>query len=315
MSDLVMGGDLGDFGVSSILEAVSLSRQHTVIRLWDSVKRPSGELRIKAGQVLDVECQGERGQPAFHLLLRRPHHSFRVEKLPDPANFPRPVGALFDLLSQFSSRAEASNGSGATPAPAERAPAAPNPPASANTGARAQAAASKLKAAREAARASSPARPPSPKPSGAKPVQGAGKPAASAAGQDGEQQGRLSPCQRSWTNALGHVPHLRGLILMRLPDVEHGEYWTRDGSQISIADLGAFGVACIRARHELPEVMDALQPSGYRTTAEHRLGCVVADIDISGVVRICLFDPGTPLGMVRHNLRRIIALSGSGGAS
>ena len=98
MSRVIMAGALGDFDVPSILQAVSLSRQYTLLRLWDSDKRESGEIRVKAGQLLDASCAGRRGRSALHSLLRGKHHSFRVERVADPVNLPEPVGPLAALL-------------------------------------------------------------------------------------------------------------------------------------------------------------------------------------------------------------------------
>jgi len=96
-----MAGALGDFDVPSILQAVSLSRQYTLLRLWDSDKRESGEIRVKAGQLLDASCAGRRGRLALHSLLRGKHHSFRVERVADPVNLPEPVGPLAALLLEM----------------------------------------------------------------------------------------------------------------------------------------------------------------------------------------------------------------------
>ena len=43
MNSVVMAGSLLSFDVPSLLQAVSLSRQYTLIRLWDRERRPTGE--------------------------------------------------------------------------------------------------------------------------------------------------------------------------------------------------------------------------------------------------------------------------------
>ena len=98
MNTVIMSGALGDFDVPSILQAVSLSRQYTLLRLWDSDKRETGEIRVKAGQLLDAKCGSTRGRSALHSLLQARHHSFRVERFADPVNLPDPVGTLAALL-------------------------------------------------------------------------------------------------------------------------------------------------------------------------------------------------------------------------
>lgn len=123
MSRVIMAGALGNFDVPSILQAVSLSRQYTLLRLWDSDKRESGEIRVKAGQLLDASCAGRRGKAALHSLLRGKHHSFRVERVADPVNLPEPVGPLAALLLDM-------------PQPVHQAPPPPPPlPSSVATGA------------------------------------------------------------------------------------------------------------------------------------------------------------------------------------
>lgn len=99
MNSVVMAGALSTFDVPSLLQAVSLSRQYTLIRLWDKDRQPSGEIRLKAGQLVDAHGGGQRGKAALYAILRSRHHfSFRVERLDDPVNLPEPVGPLASLL-------------------------------------------------------------------------------------------------------------------------------------------------------------------------------------------------------------------------
>jgi hypothetical protein len=107
MTTVVMAGTLRDFDVPSVLQAVSLSRQHTVLRLWDSGKRETGQIRLKAGQLLDA-VQGERrGRTAFQSILRsKAHHTFRVERLQEPADKVEPMGPLASMLLDLPSAAE-----------------------------------------------------------------------------------------------------------------------------------------------------------------------------------------------------------------
>lgn len=306
MSELVMGGELGDFGVSGVLEAVSLSRQHTRITLWDQENQPTGEVRIKSGHVLAVECQSEEGQPAFRLLLRRLHHSFRVEKLPDPARFVPPVGRLFDLMSSVSSlqvQSDSNRVNVSEVQPVGSDPAGPKDNAIIK------------RAARPSATVPPPPAPPAFRDQTN--VSGAERPRAGQSALGGVHPGRTAvpkdrifPCSQSLARSLNQVPELKSLVKLQLPNIEVGEYWSRDGAQISVSDLAAFGIASFRTRRELP-AQDAF--AGYRVTAEHYLGCVVTDIDMHGMVHICLFDRDAPLGLVRHAVKRVLSLSGTAG--
>ncbi|MEM6995270.1 MAG: DUF4388 domain-containing protein [Myxococcota bacterium] len=98
MSGVIMAGALGEFDVPSILQAVSLSRQCTLLRLWDHDARETGEIRVKAGQLLGASCGDRRGRAALHSLLRAEHHSFQVERFADPVNLPQPLGPLATML-------------------------------------------------------------------------------------------------------------------------------------------------------------------------------------------------------------------------
>lgn len=138
MNSVVMAGSLLSFDVPSLLQAVSLSRQYTLIRLWDRERRPTGEIRLKAGQLVDATGGGQRGKQALFAILRfKNHYTFRVERLCDPGNLPEPVGPLARLLlamppapiaavspAALPPTSSASTSSGAAPrlAPAEPAP-------------------------------------------------------------------------------------------------------------------------------------------------------------------------------------------------
>lgn len=101
MTGVIMAGPLGEFDVPSILQAVSLSRQCTLLRLWDRQERQTGEIRVKAGQLLGASCGERRGRAALHSLLRTEHHSFAVERFADPVNIPQPLGPLAAMLLEM----------------------------------------------------------------------------------------------------------------------------------------------------------------------------------------------------------------------
>jgi len=99
MNAVIMAGALDTFDLPSVLQAVSLSRQHTSIRLWGSAKQDTGELRVKAGQLLHAAVGPLRGRAAFNAIVRgSSHQTFRVERLPLANNHPEPIGPLARLL-------------------------------------------------------------------------------------------------------------------------------------------------------------------------------------------------------------------------
>jgi len=94
-----MAGALDTFDVASVLQAVSLSRQHTSIRFWGASREETGELRVKSGQLLHAAAGELRGRAAFQSIIRGTHHrTFRVERLPLAMNLPEPIGPLARLL-------------------------------------------------------------------------------------------------------------------------------------------------------------------------------------------------------------------------
>ena len=104
MSTVIMAGELRGFDVPSVLQALSLSRQHTVLTLWDRNKRETGEFRLKAGQLLDAVHGDARGRTALHAILQsQEHHTFRVERLADSFDLAEPLGALASLLLDLAS--------------------------------------------------------------------------------------------------------------------------------------------------------------------------------------------------------------------
>jgi len=118
MSTVIMAGALNTFDVSSVLQAVSLSRQYTSIRLWNAARQETGELRVKAGQLLHAAAGELRGKAAFRAIVQSDaHQTFRVERMTEATNLPEPLGPLARLLLDVPPI-------GATP------PRAPAPPAS-----------------------------------------------------------------------------------------------------------------------------------------------------------------------------------------
>lgn len=111
MSDVVMSGTLGAFDIPAILQAMSLSRQYTRLRLWSDLNDKTGEIRMKAGQILQAESSTLIGRDAFVAILEGAHATFCVERCQDPEHFGAPLGTIGALL--LSAKREA-------PAPARR---------------------------------------------------------------------------------------------------------------------------------------------------------------------------------------------------
>lgn len=98
MSDVVMSGTLGAFDIPAILQAMSLSRQYTRLRLWSDRNAKTGEIRMKAGQILQAESSTLIGRDAFLAILEGTHATFSVERCQDPEQFSAPLGTIGALL-------------------------------------------------------------------------------------------------------------------------------------------------------------------------------------------------------------------------
>lgn len=304
--------DLGD-----LLETLSLCQQYLALSFKDEQDRPSGYLLIKSGQVLDALCQKEGGQPAFRLLLARPHQRVRITRASSRKKHSAVVGELRELLEQR----EPSSPSllvvdperlAANQEPLNASPCAPTPvkePASIYD---------------DAPEPDAPqAGVPTPLIS-AVPVEpiSTGTPmdtqpiALEAWGlQDSKHHPfrardlALSRAEAPLTASLQRVPHLRAVIFLSSPDRTQGSFWSRDGAEISISDLSRFGQAILWTQTQLPNLFGQQERNDWTNTTEHALGCVVTRLDTQQRVRICLFDAGTPLGKVMHTTALVTTLS------
>jgi chromosome partitioning protein len=97
---VVTRGFIGEFGVATVLQALSLSRQYTAVVLFTDRGEPAGRVTLKSGMVLDASITGQdlTGAEAFRELVARPLHSFQVERLPPLAAYPVPIGRLATQL-------------------------------------------------------------------------------------------------------------------------------------------------------------------------------------------------------------------------
>lgn len=98
MSDVVMSGSLGAFDVASILQAMSLSRQHTRLRLWSDENAKTGEIRMKAGQILQAQSSTLIGKDAFRSIVAGAHATFSVERCEEHEEYGTPLGSIASLL-------------------------------------------------------------------------------------------------------------------------------------------------------------------------------------------------------------------------
>lgn len=306
---LIMSGEFDDIEPAHLLCALGDCRQLLRVSFQDKDERHSGELWLRSGQVLVVECQDEGGQPAFRLLLMRPHHRFRVERMPDhqmPRQGPE-VGAITDLLATCEPRGAseelvdpsrlAANGeapllldlaeekvpfaeSDALPVPFVESDALPMPFVESD--------ALPMPLQRLAPLAV--------------------VPDAQSSTTEPEALG-LTRIVLPWVAKLSEIPHLRGLVLLASSEAEEGKFWSAQGALMTSAELGRFGRACMRAHAQLSASSELQDSGGWRSTTEHRLGCLVVDVDAGGLGRLFLFDPATPLGKVRHTVEALISLS------
>ncbi len=102
---VITKGSLKDFATVDVLQALSLSRQHTSVELYTEDGKPAGRVVLKAGMVLDASVAGSslRGLSALRELLGMPLHSFQVERLPVEGDYPVPIGRLSSRLFSQSS--------------------------------------------------------------------------------------------------------------------------------------------------------------------------------------------------------------------
>lgn len=306
---LVMSAQLDeDLDLIELLEALSLCEQQLQLNFKDEQDKNTGSLLVKSGQVLEVHCQQERGQPAFLLLVARPHHRVKITKSATRKKY-EVVGTIVDLLAQQKGRTPALLVVDPSPLAANREPLSEPVPASSY----------------DDASESALGLPGVPTPlTNAVPLD----PISTGSTMDtqpialdpwsvvtGPGQGfrpqdlALSRVEGSWTASLQKIPHLRAVILLASQTTTQGTFWSRDGAEISISDLSRFGQAIMWTQTQLPKLFGPRDSTGWTNTTEHALGCVVTWLDSTGKVRICLFDARTPLGKVRHTSRVVSDLS------
>lgn len=302
--EFLLSGEFDELELPALLKALSLCHQYLKVTLQDEVERPSGELLLKSGQVLAADCQDEGGQPAFRLLLMRPHHRFRVERIAKPSPMPSAFGTVLGLLETFGPATEMQDDL-------------VNPAHLAANG-EAVSLNDRVGDAEDEDEPDSGTPTPVMTPIPLMPL----RPLDSTQASAGEESDAPAPSKTPawpllsltrivlpWVPKLAEIPHLRGLIMLEEPTELEGKFWSQDGAQISVAALGSFAQATIAAHRNLPTLSSSSSAVGYRSTTEHRLGCVVVDVDANGKVRVCLFDPATPLGKVRHTVEAIITMS------
>lgn len=290
-----------DLDLVSLLNALSLSNQYLKLSFQDEVERPSGHLLLKSGQVLEADCRDEGGQPAFRMLMMHPHQRVRVQWVKAPEGQIKAAGELAALLSQCEPQRVAKGLIDASQLAAN--------------GAAPEMSSPELDDSEDeeigiptpvmvpvALESLAPMGPDDTQPMPVAQEEGAGFTPADLS---------LTRIVRRWVPKLQEIPHLRALILLEKPKASEGKFWSRDGAQISVSDLGKFAQATVWAQAQLPQLSGGQDPVGYSSTTEHRLGCIVTDVDSQGIVRVCLFDPATPLGKVRHTVKALIALSSS----
>lgn len=293
----------------SLLETLSLCQQPLQLSFFDAQEQSTGSLYLKSGQVLQAECQQEGGQPAFRLLVARPHHQVRVARCPLPQEGPL-VGDLFDLVGESSPALP-----GLLVVDPSRLAANREPLAEAEMLDRpSEGPASVYDDAPELD--VTPPGVPTPVnsvvPMDTQPIDldvWTNGPSARSPFRPADLV--LSRLERPWTPALSRIPHLRALILLGSQTGAQGTYWQRAHADLSISDLSRFGQAILwaQAQAQLFGDLGGQQGAGWTHTTEHALGCVVTTLDAQGKMRIGLFESDAPLGKVRHTMEKVIAYS------
>lgn len=297
MSDVVMSGSLGAFDIPAILQAMSLSRQYTRLRLWSEANAKTGEIRMKAGQILQAESSTLIGKDAFLAILEGAHATFSVERCEDPEQFSTPLGSIASLLLSSASRPEVDlsepedqMGESLTFSPSltesvivANDPAvpevAPPPPAPGTTPPPAPSPSFLAKAPPAPAPIMVPAPPPKP------------RAAPKASGLP------FKDLDASFVEPLRQYQGLAFLILAKVGSEETPQRrWVRSGS-----DASAPGTATI-ALETLALVNQARgsQDRGARVSLELAENTIVAHRLPNGWAFVGGFDPVLPLGVIRH---------------
>lgn len=277
MSQVIMAGSLGDFDVPAVLQAVGLSRQYTLVQLWDEQKQPSGEIRIKAGQVVEAACNDDRGRSAFSSILSRAHDTFRVERMSDPASFPEPLGSLSALLLS------------SVPPRLERKEAAKPKPAKSSK--------PKLLAVREPASGSPAAVPAASKAAASKPpakgVKASPMPQTVAANQNTAL--RTVAADDALEQILRGYAHLDAAIIFSAARPQRAQSWDRHRDSKCLSDLAGIVWQTVQASTTASSTTPAL-----RWTMEFQGFSVVVQRCASGEWVAYRFSAQRPLGLVRH---------------
>lgn len=280
MSQVIMAGSLGDFDVPAVLQAVGLSRQYTLVQLWDEQKQLSGEIRIKAGQVVEAACNDDRGRSAFSSILSRAHDTFRVERMSDPASFPEPLGSLSSLLlSSVPPRLERKEAAK---------PKSSTPPKSSKP---------KLLAMREPASGSPAAVPAASKPAASKPpakgVKASPMRQTVAANQNSAL--RAVAADDALQQIFRGYAHLDAAIIFSAAHPQRAQSWDRYRDSKSLSDLAEIVWQTVQASTTASSTTPAL-----RWTMEFRDFLVVVQRCASGEWVAYRFSAQRPLGLVRH---------------
>lgn len=97
----VLDGNLTEFDLASLLQVVGTSRQHTSVRIFDDQRQLTGEVHVKAGQLLKAHALDEEGVFALRRLLHSPRDfTFVVLRHPLAAAQLQSIGSITDLLTR-----------------------------------------------------------------------------------------------------------------------------------------------------------------------------------------------------------------------
>ncbi|MDP9037324.1 MAG: DUF4388 domain-containing protein [Myxococcota bacterium] len=95
----VMEGTLDDFDLSSVLQAVSIGRQHTGVELFDETGNVVGTVVLKSGKILAANTGSLSGIDAVTTLLRaRGRQRFAVYRTEPSTDTRSPVGSVGEVL-------------------------------------------------------------------------------------------------------------------------------------------------------------------------------------------------------------------------
>ena len=107
------------------------------------------------------------------------------------------------------------------------------------------------------------------------------------------------------TSAVADVPALRAVLVTAMPDCLLYECWLKEGTTWAVEDLASYFGDLVRANRQALKTLGSWS-SDMQVTIESADSLVVLREVTADFVCGFVFDHGTPLGMIRLHLRRLL---------